>query len=682
MHGGSITNTGGYTQIGTNTLTNVTITNNGDGGGHRGHTNISGAFTATGTTINNYNDNVGLNGTQGYTEFWDGSSMTAGTINNNGGSTVLGHTTGGNVTLANATITNSVDAHNRTGSTEAKGIVIADNATIITNQAADTSNRSFTRITNTMTGGIINNEGGYTWVGSAGTLRSSVHNKIGTGNVPGYLSVHRGTLTLDNTSPLGIDLNSTTNGFVFLYGTGGTTVDVRSGVLNLYLDTSTTYTNVTRSLIYKGVDGADTSSLTGEFPTVSWKDTNGNAIAVQATLNYAPDQTPQTAPAGLVDVGGTPYLNVIPLLQVTFSYPPSLSATTQRQVKSFENNTREMGTQLVLATQQLARAVMDFVGRKNFSNRGATYGGEVETMFSSSNSPSLSITEGMMRARAEENLEKMSLMRTSTTGLWVQPFGHLIEQRDQGSTKGYNGTMTGLMAGLDHTIGDTLVGMGIGSSLATSELNGNGGKTKITNKFLVAFSKHTLGDWELDGVVTLSANRFRAGRALNTNTLASNAHDGYQVVPSVGVRYKTQWSGLELSPYLTATFLSSHEHGYTESGAGVNNLTVKARTASQLQGETGINLAKRYEHSFGQGTYGASVGVLVSTPWKKGAINGSVVNTGFGVESNETTSTHGVLKLSSQFDLPEDWYLSFIYGGEFGNRYQAHEGGITFRRMI
>jgi outer membrane autotransporter protein len=324
-----------------------------------------------------------------------------------------------------------------------------------------------------------------------------------------------------------------------------------------------------------------------------------------------------------------------------------------------------MSRHLGLANQHIARAVMTSSEKDTFSSFYV---------------PFLSMTGNGMQDQVAENLQKFAPRRSGNTGIWIQPFGRLISQGDQGGITGYKSKMSGLLIGGDHKINPrTIVGASLGYALSTSELNGNTGKSQIKNKLFTTFAKYNADSWYVEGILTLNKNRLRSGRVVNPTNVATSTHDGIEAIPSLGFGYKTKIAELDLIPYLTTTLLWNQEDGYVENGAGAKNLTIRKRISSQLQGEAGLNATKIHSHDFGQATYGASLGILVSTPLKKGPITGTVLGTGFGVESNDSTHTYGIAKLSSQFALEEDWYVSATLAGEFGTRYQAYEGGITFR---
>jgi hypothetical protein len=198
---------------------------------------------------------------------------------------------------------------------------------------------------------------------------------------------------------------------------------------------------------------------------------------------------------------------------------------------------------------------------------------------------------------------------------------------------------------------------------------------QIKNKLITVFGRYFLEDtWYIDGVLTASHNRIRASRVVNTTTKASHSHEGYQLVPSIGIGHEgIKWkNGFSIAPYLNASLIYSHENRYVEEGAGTSNQTVNERCANQFRGEAGVNFRKEHEHTFGKAMYEIGFGAILSDPWKKGAINGTVNGNGFGVSSNEKTETYGSLRLSAHLMLSSDWFLTFNYGSEIGQKYQAH----------
>lgn len=626
----------------------------------------------------------------------DGSVIENVDIQNQGGEVRLT----GNSTCNNTSIKN--DSSLDHGVTAIGRLLVENNNTLelsedskITNTATLTpAVKNYTSVGNgTINGGQILNEGGYTWVGNGGSVDSVyILNSPQEDGIPGYVAIKGGgqVHTVNLVHPiLPSDLNML-NGYVFLYDNA--TFDLNNTNLFLVLDPNASYDGKTLSLIYKP-DQVDGSALLNQFSGVYFSDSIQTGANLLNDVNYTLTME-QGAPENLVNSGDelpdgfVLPAQAVPLLRITFTYLPfSVTEDAKKTIRSLAFAHNDLGRQQLYSINNIIGSVMDYTGwtsahRNIAQNQQGFLAGKLDGF--SFQAPSLTrdilnTTSGMVSLSTRENLEKMSPLRTNTTGIWAQPFGQLSNQGRRNNMHGYTGKTSGLLIGFDHKpCPHVVVGGAVGSALSTAELKDDQGKAQIKSKILTVFRRSMHDQYTVDTSLTTNHSRIRSSRVVNATTKATNTHEGYNVMPSVGLRYDgiKKENHLELSPYINAGLVYSHENGYVEEGAGIYNQEVKDRSSSQFRGEVGVNLKKEYDYDFGKGLYEVGVGAVMTDPWKKGTINGTANNNGFGIELNEKTEAHANLKLSAHWNLDKEWFASLNCGAVIGRNGSSQEGGI------
>jgi uncharacterized protein with beta-barrel porin domain len=685
--GGSIANTGGESFFGdgnltTVTLTDVAVTNTADATPTSGRTRIDGDVTLAGTTTITNLANAG--GAQGYTEFVNGSSLIGGTLANTGGYTELDAV---GSSLTNVTVTNAVDANGTVGYLSHIGnfdVLNLNGTSSITNTADAAGNRAYTEIGGSaeISSGPVTNMGGYTKVNGGVVLRNvTLRNRIDGNGLPGYLAA-RFASTFPGTTTVGFDVNATTAAFAIV--SNGATLTLPGNTVTLYVDTSATYANAVRTLIWGETGNATLTAPT----TVVVKDLAG---ATLTNITTTIDTVTRTATTSTT-IGATEVYNgaLQSLLKITLN--TRLSEASQHAVRSVAAGAQNIVSKSRHAVHNVIRNMTTFfrLEGKMAPEIGDSFTRLERASFqapSLDGSSFLNATEGMMNATTQQTARMLAPLRTEKSGIWFQPFGQYVEEGASSTGTGHKSKTAGLLFGIDHKISaNTLIGAAIGSAQSTAETN-DGSKALIKDKFITLFSTWAKDQWFVETLLSFSHNRFRASRKINANTLANNTHNGYQLMPSIGggrlIKLNEAWS---LTPNASATLLYGREKGYREENAGANNnLTVTDRCSSQLRTQFGSDFTYSRTHNFGQGTYGIGLSMIIEDPLKKGNINGTIsgaTGSNFSVSTNQKTTMKGALNLSSNWALHTLWDLNLNYAGEFGNRYHAHEVAFKLRRKF
>ncbi len=183
-------------------------------------------------------------------------------------------------------------------------------------------------------------------------------------------------------------------------------------------------------------------------------------------------------------------------------------------------------------------------------------------------------------------------------GVWGRGFGKFTTNSGDGNSPGFNRTIAGGLAGDDASVRDDLrVGLALG--YARSDVTGNRGSgNALADSYNVsAYAGWTPGAWFVDGSQGVTYNRFDTRRSLTAGALARTATgntSGIDVGTSVVAGRRFAIAGFVVEPSADLRYDYLQTDGYTESGAGILDLTNKAETAHALRGGLGGKLSRAF----------------------------------------------------------------------------------------
>lgn len=188
-------------------------------------------------------------------------------------------------------------------------------------------------------------------------------------------------------------------------------------------------------------------------------------------------------------------------------------------------------------------------------------------------------------------------------GVWVSGTYAKARQKEYGEVSGYKGKSGGGTVGVDFSVNDEGTIIGTSYSRIVSNITGNSpvsSKIKAVSNILSVYTKIYFGNkFDLSAVLAgnntrfthkyqkmithgnyqtakgkFTSNGFTGQMLLNYNIALSN---NFMVMPRVGIQYGNQM-----------------DSAYTESGAGVHNLSIAARNSKGFSGTAGVKLSKEF----------------------------------------------------------------------------------------
>ena len=195
----------------------------------------------------------------------------------------------------------------------------------------------------------------------------------------------------------------------------------------------------------------------------------------------------------------------------------------------------------------------------------------------------------IIQARTESNLGLSSGDAfLGEKHVWLKPFGSWFDQSNKDSVTGYAGRVDGLAAGVDGAI-SRASRMGVALAYAQANLDGNSSSApqslKIDFYQLIGYGSYSLDPLnEINYQVDLGDNRNSGQRGiLFMGQTASSSYDTFTAHAGVGIGHIMPLSSATtFVPSARVDYTSIHDQSYSETGAGVFNLSVGAHTTQQL----------------------------------------------------------------------------------------------------
>ena len=196
---------------------------------------------------------------------------------------------------------------------------------------------------------------------------------------------------------------------------------------------------------------------------------------------------------------------------------------------------------------------------------------------------------GIIQARTESNLGLSSGDAfLGEKHVWLKPFGSWFDQSNQDSVTGYAGRVDGLAAGVDGAISPASR-MGVALAYAQANLDGNSSSApqslKIDFYQLIGYGSYSLDPLnEINYQVDVGDNRNSGQRGiLFMGQTANSSYDTFTAHAGVGIGHIMPLSSATtFVPSAWVDYTSIHDQSYSETGAGVFNLSVGAHTTQQL----------------------------------------------------------------------------------------------------
>ena len=314
------------------------------------------------------------------------------------------------------------------------------------------------------------------------------------------------------------------------------------------------------------------------------------------------------------------------------------------------------------AAEVLESAGPALAGAQGFSARGASQG--------ATNAISARLAE--LRGAASGDAFQQN-------AVWIKPYLGMAEQDSVNGVDGYDVNTAGFVLGIDGDISDNWrVGVGVASAL--TDVEGDKADLDVETVQLALYASYAISDSAaLDLDLSHVSNRFDSSRRVGfAGTTALANYDGTQFAVGAAVSNRVALGEKgAFVPALQVRYNRFSLDGYSETGAGVFNLSVDNQTEDSLQW-----LARGgFEFGVGSGTLLASAGVGYDT------LDAAIATASFagggptyvsnGIKPDSTIVTGG---LGYRYVTAKNLEINAAYDAESrGGDYLAQTVSVKFR---
>ncbi len=280
--------------------------------------------------------------------------------------------------------------------------------------------------------------------------------------------------------------------------------------------------------------------------------------------------------------------------------------------------------------------------------------------------------------------------------VWGTPFGEYAKVKGKGQLPTFEAGLGGIVAGFDCNMeGRNSVGVAGAYIYTHVHENDRAGKANINQGYLSVYGEVIASQWYFDWGLWGGYYASRNERNIHYPGVNEAAHAtirGWQLAPHFEAGYdgflsepdRSKWLGIE--PFLLADWVADWEKGFNEKGAGSYNMGQKGRFCSLFRGESGIRFNQVAQMNWGQMFFTEKGSYAYQKAFNTGKITAFLVGSpgNFTVEALQQAQNLGVIEVSLFFSPkgPKTPYFDLRYQGEFGSKYQSHQGMLEIGKSF
>ena len=368
------------------------------------------------------------------------------------------------------------------------------------------------------------------------------------------------------------------------------------------------------------------------------------SIPLLAPIVPPPTPTPTpTPPPAVLPIAAV----VVPVLLAVPTTPDVVTVLTAVNSLTTPVAVVNAVAQLAPSTPDLAAPLVTFQGIRQFEDLWLSHLDDV--MCGQIGEPRKPATAG----QPEADTPSCSVTEPHAGG-WLKSFGYFGNQGNQGSYPGYSSEIVGTMVGYDAPLlhmpfdGDTRVGIGIG--YARSMITGKtfSTSTDADPYQALAYIAHEHGPWFLEGDLSFGWNDYSGSRDIvfpGINRAAQASYNGQDYTAFFTTGYHLFAQGFTITPLASLQYTHMDLDGYTETGAGDIDLSVKSQSYDFLESGLGVKVARPIVYR--SGTFVPEFHVK----WLHDLVNPTLKNTAaFAVTGSPPFTTPGLRTAADTLD--------------------------------
>ena len=188
-------------------------------------------------------------------------------------------------------------------------------------------------------------------------------------------------------------------------------------------------------------------------------------------------------------------------------------------------------------------------------------------------------------------------------GTWVHAFSAFSTNSGDGNDPGFRSRTGGGAVGADYKISESFV-VGISAGYARSSITGAeaSGNADVNSYQVAGYGSWTAGPWFADGTLGYGYDQIDTKRAISFSTLdrtATGKTHGHDFNADIRGGYRLALAGYQIEPDIGLRYDRLYRAGFSESGAGLLNLTVGSNTTDALRSSVGGRVSRAFRTESG-----------------------------------------------------------------------------------
>ena len=283
-----------------------------------------------------------------------------------------------------------------------------------------------------------------------------------------------------------------------------------------------------------------------------------------------------------------------------------------------------------------------------------------------------------------DNSDALSTRALPQKNYWVRAFGSHDNQSSKGEYAGYNTTGGGVAVGVDHAVGESILGLAIGYGKATASSRGQreGDKANVDSTIAGVYFRRPVGEYFLNAMIDGAKHRTKTERQTAVGQRANGDYTGTEIGGRIQVGRKFGLSDKKesLTPVVAVNYSRYTQDAYSETGAEGIGLTYTQQKYTQT--DASISLRYAVETDLGAGmasSFSASIGYkhLLSSPSYNNTVSFIGDSNAFDVAGTKDSRKGSVIaSLAYNYNPSKGVTYTIDYNGEAKSGYNAHSIGF------
>ena len=427
----------------------------------------------------------------------------------------------------------------------------------------------------------------------AGTLEFTGNRSLGVFEVKenAFLNV-TGDLTLSNSSIYKVHANSLgESGKVAVTGTANL-----DGTVQVKADSSGTWNETTDYEILSA------TAVNGTFDSVS-----SDLAFLDPTLSYEANKVNLTLTRNSTTYSTVANNSVSKSVGSVLDNVTSPNAHMQNLITTLNGMNN---TQAQTALTQLAGTPLASTATSIPTAIQSTFSSGIASRFASLRSDSLGLgglsfvdagdmhnTYKMLKDEGLANENGLIVPNNEYFSMWSRVIGSKTKTDSDGIRASSDVLTKGLQIGVDKNSEDLVFGVSYAYLSSDTSFSNNEAASDTNSHILGLYADKSIGAWGIKPTLSLSKNSTDANRDTPTGTASSDANSyGLNFDLDIGYEFDVS-NDLLIEPSLLAGVAYFKQNGYSESGAGGSNLSIKSYSATTYNLGTGVKATKLFKEN-------------------------------------------------------------------------------------